>query len=82
MKINIITIGNSKGIRIPKAILKQCHLDKEAELETEEDKIIIKKKKKKPRKGWKEAFSSMRKREEDTLFIDDSIDREMKDWEW
>ncbi|MDQ1272378.1 MAG: antitoxin MazE [Planctomycetota bacterium] len=82
MKINIITIGNSKGIRIPKAILKQCHLDKEAELETEEDKIIIKPFKKKPRKGWKEAFSSMRKREEDTLLIDDSIDREMKDWEW
>ena len=82
MKINIITIGNSKGIRIPKAILKQCHLDKEAELETEEDKIIIKPCKKKPRKGWKEAFSSMRKREEDTLLIDDSIDREMKDWEW
>ena len=82
MKINIITIGNSKGIRIPKAILKQCHLDKEADLETEEDKSIIKPVKKKPRKGWKEAFSSMRKREEDTLLIDDSIDREMKDWEW
>ncbi len=82
MKINIITIGNSKGIRIPKAILKQCHLDKEAELETEEDKIIIKPIKKKPRKGWKESLGSMRKKEEDTLLIDDSIDREMEDWEW
>ncbi len=82
MKINIITIGNSKGIRIPKAILKQCNLDKEAELETEEDKIIIKPIKKKSRKGWKEAFGSMRKREEDSLLIDDSIDREMENWEW
>lgn len=82
MKINIITIGNSKGIRIPKTILKQCHLDKEAELETEEDKIIIKPIKKKPRKGWREAFGAMRRREEDTLLIDDSVDREMEDWEW
>ncbi len=49
---------------------------------TEEDKIIIKSIKKKPRKGWKEAFDSMRKRKEDTPFIDDSIDSEMKDWEW
>lgn len=60
MKINIISIGNSKGIRIHKTILKQCHLDKEAELETQEDKIIIKPVKKKPRKGWKKAFGSMR----------------------
>lgn len=82
MKINIISIGNSKGIRIPKSILKQCHMDKEVELETQEDKLIIKPVKKKLRKGWKEAFGSMRKREEDTTLIDESLDMDMENWEW
>lgn len=54
-------------------------MDKETELETKEDKIIIKPIKKKPRKEWKEAFGLMRKREENTLLINDSIDREMED---
>jgi len=82
MKLSIISIGNSKGIRIPKAILKQCQFDKEAEIEVRDDKLIIKPVEKKPRNGWKAAFSSMRKRDEDSLLVGDLLDREMKDWEW
>jgi len=82
MKLSIISIGNSKGIRIPKTILKQCHFDKEAEIEVRDDKLIIKPVEKKPRNGWKAAFSSMRKRDEDSLLVGDLLDREMKDWEW
>ena len=47
-----------------------------------DDKLIIKPVEKKTRNGWKEAFSSMRKRDEDSLLVDESLDREMKDWEW
>ena len=32
MKTNIIRIGNSKGIRLPKPILKQCGLDDGVEI--------------------------------------------------
>ena len=31
MKTTIIPIGNSKGIRIPKAIIEQCHIEKDVD---------------------------------------------------
>ena len=47
MRTNIIAIGNSKGIRIPKALLEESGLSDEVELRAKkgEIKIIAKKKK-------------------------------------
>ena len=41
MKLPIIPIGNSKGIRIPQAILKQCHFRDEVELAIDGEKLIF-----------------------------------------
>ncbi len=41
MRIPIIDIGNSKGIRIPQAILKQTLFGEEVELEVTEGKITL-----------------------------------------
>jgi antitoxin MazE len=82
MKVNIVSIGNSKGIRIPKSILEQCNFNNEAELEVENNKIVIKPLKKKIRQGWDKAFKAMHERKEDVLLLDDSLDIEMKNWEW
>jgi len=82
MIINIVPIGNSRGIRIPKTILEQCDIENEVELEVENGKIIIEPIKRIPRKGWNESFSQMAKVKEDTLLVDDTIDLEMEDWEW
>jgi antitoxin MazE len=82
MKVNIISIGNSKGIRIPRAILEQCNLNDEALIEVKNKVLLIKSAEKKPRKGWDKAFKSMHNRKEDSLFIDDTVDIELKDWVW
>jgi antitoxin MazE len=82
MKVNIVAIGNSKGIRIPKSVLDQCKFDKEAELEVENNRIIIKPHRKKSREGWGEAFKLMHECKEDVLLLGDSLDLEMKNWEW
>jgi len=82
MKVNIVSIGNSKGVRIPKSILEQCNFNNEAELEVENNKIVIKPLKKKIRQGWDKAFKAMHERKEDVLLLDDSLDIEMKNWEW
>jgi antitoxin MazE len=82
MKVNIVSIGNSKGIRIPKSILDQCKFNKEADLEVDNNKLIIKPVKKKIRDGWVRAFRLMHELKEDTLLLDDSLDSEMKGWEW
>ncbi len=41
VKIPIVEIGNSKGIRIPQAILKQVSFSDEVEMEVAEGKIIL-----------------------------------------
>lgn len=81
MRVGIISIGNSKGIRIPKAILEQCRFNKEAELEVQGNTLLIKPVKK-ARQGWDEAFQLMHEREEDALLINDALDMEMENWEW
>jgi len=82
MKVNIISVGNSKGVRIPKSVLEQCHFHKEAELEVENNKIVLKPVRKKVREGWAKAFKAMHERAEDAPLVDDSLDVEMKNWEW
>ena len=41
MITNIITVGNSKGIRIPKLLLKESELGKEVELKVKKGEIRI-----------------------------------------
>ncbi len=56
MKTNIVTIGNSQGIRIPKILLEQSKLTKEVELEVRGESIVITSARK-PREGWVEQFT-------------------------
>jgi antitoxin MazE len=41
MKTTIVRIGNSRGIRIPKAVPEQCHLKDEVELEVRYDHLAV-----------------------------------------
>lgn len=82
MLINIVPIGNSRGIRIPKSILEQCHIENTVNMEIKDDTIILTPIKKTPRKGWADKFKQMHIDGDDKLLIDDSIDVNMDDWEW
>ena len=75
MEIPIINIGNSKGIRLPKAILEQYNISEKLELILEKGRIILKPKSI-PRKGWDESFKQMNANGDDVLFIDDVFDEE------
>lgn len=55
MKLSVIHIGNSKGIRLPKALLDKYKIADQVELILEDDYIIIKPKTA-LRAGWEEAF--------------------------
>lgn len=82
MKANIVSIGNSKGIRIPKILLQQFNFHNQVDLEVEKEGIVIKPIKGKPREGWDKAFKMMHERKEDALLIDEKVDFEMEGWEW
>jgi antitoxin MazE len=50
---HLIQIGNSQGVRIPKAIIAQANLDnKELEFKVTNDGLLIAPVKKAPREGW------------------------------
>ena len=82
MKTNIVRIGNSKGIRLPKAVMEQCHFEDTVEIEIEGNVLIIR-----PvhvrRSGWSEAFSGMAHREDDKLLDQNSATEwDRKEWRW
>lgn len=83
MKATLISIGNSRGIRIPKPLIELCGFDDQVELEVQGTTILLRAPKK-PRSGWSRAFSAMAAAGDDTLTeisqSDNSWDHE--DWEW
>lgn len=81
----LIRIGNSQGIRIPKAIIEQARLeDKQLEFKIIDDGLLIQPVKKN-REGWKEQFDKAFKSQESS-----EVDQEWlaaplvdeEDWEW
>lgn len=82
MKAQIIQIGNSQGIRIPKLLLEQSRIAGDVELELREDGILIRSSQK-PRSGWEEAFKAMAENEHDELGTSDTTTTfEKKEWQW
>ncbi len=84
MKTNIVRIGNSKGVRIPKHLLEQTGLSGEVEITVDEGALIIRSVKK-PRDGWAGAFQEMAQRGDDSLLDETAttlICWDEEGWEW
>jgi len=84
MKAQVIKIGNSRGIRIPKPILEECQLSKDVELKIHSEGLLISPAKT-PRLNWETAFKQMASDEQDELIADDSKLQtafEKEDWRW
>jgi antitoxin MazE len=82
----LVNIGNSKGVRIPKAIIEQAKLnDKELEFKVLEEGLLIKPVIQ-PRQGWKERFDKASKSgieltKAEKEWLESSL-VEDEDWEW
>lgn len=81
MKAQIIQIGNSQGIRIPKAILEESKISGEVELEVCADGILVRNIKK-PRGDWDAAFKALADADDDQPLTANPTDFEKKDWQW
>jgi len=55
MKTELVRIGNSRGVRIPKPFIEQCGLGETVELRVANDCLIISPGRQ-PRQGWDDAF--------------------------
>lgn len=69
MELQVVQIGNSKGIRIPKSLLKQYNFEDKVVVDLKEEGLLIKPKK--VRDGWAESFKEMAKNGDDQLILGD-----------
>jgi antitoxin MazE len=64
MKTNIVQIGNSKGVRIPKTLLEQLHFEKSVEFQVLPEGLLLRpiheeaKNDSPARAGWDEMFQT------------------------
>ncbi|OIP56993.1 MAG: hypothetical protein AUK54_00895 [Helicobacteraceae bacterium CG2_30_36_10] len=80
-------IGNSQGIRIPKILIQQAHLENvNLELEVLENGLLIKPVNNTDRDTWKENITKVLSKNEglqdDGLLEDLLNDNDLEDWQW
>jgi antitoxin MazE len=83
---SLIKIGNSQGIRIPKTIIKQAHLENaNLELEVLENGLLIKPMQENGRENWAENIQSIltiNKKSDDGLLDEMLNDSDLDENEW
>jgi antitoxin MazE len=81
MKAQIIQIGNSQGIRIPKMMLEETGISGEVDLQITPEGILIKNIKK-PRGDWDAIFKTMGEADDDLSINGGAVEFDKKEWQW
>ncbi|MGH9147377.1 MAG: AbrB/MazE/SpoVT family DNA-binding domain-containing protein [Vicinamibacterales bacterium] len=81
-KTRIVRIGNSQGIRVPRALLEQAELPEEVELQAQPGRLIVRAARR-PRAGWADAARRMHERAQDGLLDEPTATEfEQEEWTW
>jgi antitoxin MazE len=81
-RTRIVQIGNSRGVRVPKALLDHAALPDEVELQAERGRLIVRAARG-PRAGWAAAARTMRERNDDGLLDAPVANRfDQREWKW
>ena len=79
--LKVVSIGNSRGVRLPKAVLDKYAIKGELVLEEREEGLLLRKKGDK-RLTWEDTFKEMAKEREDWSDLDatmaDGLDQASK----
>jgi antitoxin MazE len=82
MEVQLVRIGNSRGIRIPKALIEQCGFSEVVELRVAGDRLVISARRP-ARAGWREAFEQAGNAGSDELLLEGMTNRfDGEEWEW
>ena len=68
-RARIVRVGNSRGLRLPKALLEQAQLTDEVELHAEPGRLVVTAVRE-PRTGWEDAAKRMRASNDDQLLYE------------
>jgi antitoxin MazE len=84
MRTKIIKIGNSRGIRIPKPLIKEAGLQDEVDISFRDNALVISPVRQ-PRQDWAESFKEMQKHGDDVLLEEELLtwsEWDRGEWEW
>jgi len=82
VKTQIIKVGNSRGVRIPKVLLDQAGLGSEVEIALQDDELVIRTVSR-SRQGWEKQFCAMAEHGHDKLLDEDVSNRwDASEWKW
>ncbi len=82
IRSKVVKIGNSRGIRIPRALLEQAGLTDEVEMMVEGNNLIIHFARI-PRQGWDAQFAAMSAQGDDQLLDPTSATQwDEEEWTW
>ena len=82
MRASIVRIGNSRGLRIPKAVLDQVGIGDIVDLTVEEGRLVVRPVAR-PRAGWAEAAAAMAAAGDDALLDPETATAfDEADWAW
>ncbi len=83
MLVELVRIGNSRGIRIPKPMIEQCGFGERVDLRMERDRLVVSPDHP-PRSGWAETFRAAGSAASDEVPLEaapsNKFDRE--EWRW
>lgn len=66
MNATLVRIGNSRGVRLPKAFIEAAHLENDLDLELRGDEVVIKAKRI-TREGWAVAAEECTQNDDDVF---------------
>lgn len=82
MKINVIRVGNSRGIRLPKPVLEQCGIGDQVELSVKGNTVMLSPVND-PRDGWEDAFAKAKALPPEEPLLDDlPTEWDATEWRW
>jgi len=83
IQTELIRIGNSRGVRIPKPLIEECRLGDKVELRVQNDCLIISSARQ-PRSGWEELFRAAVPSLHDEALLEPlpANDFDRKAWNW
>ena len=72
VELKVVQIGNSRGVRLPKAVLERYEIKDALVLETREEGLLLRGKKDK-RMTWEETYPDMAREKEDWSDLDAAV---------
>ncbi|MGE0726206.1 MAG: AbrB/MazE/SpoVT family DNA-binding domain-containing protein [Alphaproteobacteria bacterium] len=83
MRARLVRIGRSRAVRLPKAMIDQCGLGDEVEVNVDRGTVVISPVRR-PREGWDTAFAAANRRSKDPVALPDHLDTgwDEHSWKW